>query len=842
MADFPTIKICLMGAGSQGKSALVLQFITGEFLTDYDPTIEDTYSKTITVNDQTALIEILDTAGQEVFWSMQDQWIRESEVFLLVFSITSRDGFRTTDLLRNKIFEQKPKDIPIVLVGTCADLSAERLVSRDQAQQKATRYNCEYMEVSSFTRDNLNELFDMIVPLYNTYKSGGDNLIHDELKQQQQSKPCLCCGNEEDDDFDETEDPLIHKISGNNHRIQFFKASELPPDAIPTPILSLKNFRIARHFYPTRFLWAGLHGLFVPIVVFLQTCIFITYSERTPTGLYPDDLPYGDSKQTLLWDYLGMVVGRKPGQDPECKKNKRWFLRQTTGQNLKRVVFTIVICAIFVVCCYNITFVNDDQVQVSLLESAGPFVLFWCVWFLLSIWIGYERKLKPHIPALSRLRSLALFFGAEFSHQSSVYKFIRAFESSRTNNRWKLNKPRTLLVIILGALYAMMPGITRLTFGDASEEGNKHSFFSQNGNYIVEIGALLVNFVLISTFIYCVEIQYKKQFDNIRTWMSDLTNLLDKPDDEHNAFKKQKDQTLIVIPSRGSAFSKDLFLSLTRRQNALGWLEIRSFLGVQSQILFGEQELPTLWMVLATCLLALFCFYRTFFYAGNPLESILFNGLAILTIIGLIALVRILITAYKFEGLQMMQEKLIAEQKFFMRCNRPYDDIVDSHAIGILEFNKSHEVTDIHDNPLHDVEQKTDTDVAENESGALEMARVTSKSKSQVVKLKFDDTYPEHKDSMDPDEDEPFLKKDKNVNFAEGDTLTVVKNKVTKMEDVDRYGANVSFVEDILVLIKKKDIYPRLFKLKLNSVLSKIVAVVVLLVIVTLFRLVVDEM
>eukprot|EP01083_Nonionella_stella_P208119 755507_1 len=161
--EIQTMKICLLGAEAQGKSALVYQFITGQFLADYDPTIEEIYQKTIWFHDQTALIEILDTAGQEVYWSMQSQWILESEIFLLVFSITSLDGFKTTDELRKQIFKQKPKDTLIILVGTCADLSVERVVSRDQAQQKARQYKCKYVEVSSFTGDNVNELFEMVV-------------------------------------------------------------------------------------------------------------------------------------------------------------------------------------------------------------------------------------------------------------------------------------------------------------------------------------------------------------------------------------------------------------------------------------------------------------------------------------------------------------------------------------------------------------------------------------------------------------------------------------------------------------------------------------------------------
>ena len=179
------------------------------------------------------------------------------------------------------------------------------------------------------------------------------------------------------------------------------------------------------------------------------------------------------------------------------------------------------------------------------------------------------------------LRSLTLFFGEDFSHRSSVYKFVRAYEQSRTNNRWKLNKPRTAITICLGILYASIPGVTRLIVGDKP-------FFSTK-YILVQVGALIVNFVMITSIIYCVEIQYKKQFDNYKSWMTDLTMLLNKSEEEDDPFLTKKNEEIVDIPTKGTALSKDLFISLTRRQNALGWLEIRSFLACQGSVLFGEQ-------------------------------------------------------------------------------------------------------------------------------------------------------------------------------------------------------------------------------------------------------------
>lgn len=49
--------------GGVGKSALTVQFIRNVFVSTYDPTIEDTYRKTIVIDGQKCLVEVLDTAG-----------------------------------------------------------------------------------------------------------------------------------------------------------------------------------------------------------------------------------------------------------------------------------------------------------------------------------------------------------------------------------------------------------------------------------------------------------------------------------------------------------------------------------------------------------------------------------------------------------------------------------------------------------------------------------------------------------------------------------------------------------------------------------------------------------
>ena len=55
-----------MSAGGVGKSALTIQLIQNHFVDEYDPTIEDSYRKQVVIDGETCLLDILDTAGQEV--------------------------------------------------------------------------------------------------------------------------------------------------------------------------------------------------------------------------------------------------------------------------------------------------------------------------------------------------------------------------------------------------------------------------------------------------------------------------------------------------------------------------------------------------------------------------------------------------------------------------------------------------------------------------------------------------------------------------------------------------------------------------------------------------------
>lgn len=87
-------KVIMVGSGGVGKSALTLQFMYDEFVEDYEPTKADSYRKKVVLDGEEVQIDILDTAGQEDYAAIRDNYFRSGEGFLCVFSITEDDSFQ----------------------------------------------------------------------------------------------------------------------------------------------------------------------------------------------------------------------------------------------------------------------------------------------------------------------------------------------------------------------------------------------------------------------------------------------------------------------------------------------------------------------------------------------------------------------------------------------------------------------------------------------------------------------------------------------------------------------------------------------------------------------------
>eukprot|EP00211_Chloroparvula_japonica_P016499 CAMPEP_0119132972 /NCGR_PEP_ID=MMETSP1310-20130426/12721_1 /TAXON_ID=464262 /ORGANISM="Genus nov. species nov., Strain RCC2339" /LENGTH=189 /DNA_ID=CAMNT_0007123641 /DNA_START=104 /DNA_END=673 /DNA_ORIENTATION=- len=160
----PLHKVIIVGAGGVGKSALTLQYMYGDFVEEYDPTSADSYRKKITIDEEDMNLDILDTAGQEEYAAMRDNYYRTGEGFICVYSVTLESSFKSVNEFREAILRVTEREsVPFVLVGNKVDLEDQREVSKDKGEALAKKFECDFVETSAKTNQNVDKAFQSIV-------------------------------------------------------------------------------------------------------------------------------------------------------------------------------------------------------------------------------------------------------------------------------------------------------------------------------------------------------------------------------------------------------------------------------------------------------------------------------------------------------------------------------------------------------------------------------------------------------------------------------------------------------------------------------------------------------
>lgn len=159
-------RIVVVGAGAVGKSCLTLKYVQKVFVDVYNPTVEDSYRKQELVDDEPAMLDILDTAGQEEYSSVRDHYMKTGQGFICVYSITSRSTFDSVLKYRELIQRVKDADdVPMILVGNKSDLEAYREIERSEGEALARKYRVPFMETSAKDGRNVDAVFLELVRL-----------------------------------------------------------------------------------------------------------------------------------------------------------------------------------------------------------------------------------------------------------------------------------------------------------------------------------------------------------------------------------------------------------------------------------------------------------------------------------------------------------------------------------------------------------------------------------------------------------------------------------------------------------------------------------------------------
>jgi small GTP-binding protein len=161
------IEIVILGAGSVGKSAISIQHINNHFVDSYEPTIEDDFSKDVTLNNQNYHITIHDTAGNDSFTQIVQQHIQNSQAFILVYALNDRLSFEQIDEFYKLIKRNKENQkYSILLLGNKCDLESQIKIPIQTGEDKANQMGAKFFQCSALSNKNIREAFEIVLQDY----------------------------------------------------------------------------------------------------------------------------------------------------------------------------------------------------------------------------------------------------------------------------------------------------------------------------------------------------------------------------------------------------------------------------------------------------------------------------------------------------------------------------------------------------------------------------------------------------------------------------------------------------------------------------------------------------
>ncbi len=174
------MKVCLLGDGAVGKTALRERYLGKQFSSGYVMTIGADFAVKKTEIDresesgpQTVKFQIWDLAGQPRFNSVRELYYKGSHGGLLVFDITRRDSFTNLSAWIEELYKNSGRgNMPIALLGNKVDLrdetenpvTAEEVTEFIEVIKKKYDMGFEvpYLETSAKTGKNVDQSFNIL--------------------------------------------------------------------------------------------------------------------------------------------------------------------------------------------------------------------------------------------------------------------------------------------------------------------------------------------------------------------------------------------------------------------------------------------------------------------------------------------------------------------------------------------------------------------------------------------------------------------------------------------------------------------------------------------------------
>jgi small GTP-binding protein len=161
----PHYKVVLLGDSGVGKTAIVERIAEDIFPKTHVPTVGAQFiSLEVQIGDQFFILELWDTAGQEVFRSLAGFYARDAKGAFVLYDIANKESFTNVPKWLSFVTDHSPS-AKIILFGNKIDLADDREVAKADGEALAAEKGLIFFEGSAKTSENVRDAFERMTEL-----------------------------------------------------------------------------------------------------------------------------------------------------------------------------------------------------------------------------------------------------------------------------------------------------------------------------------------------------------------------------------------------------------------------------------------------------------------------------------------------------------------------------------------------------------------------------------------------------------------------------------------------------------------------------------------------------
>ena len=184
----------LLGDSTVGKTCFLIRYTDEDFKDTLFTIGIDSKIQNLKKNNRNITLKIYDTAGQERYRSIVQNYYKGADGIILMYDITNKNSFESIEQWINNIKESSNyENIGLVVVGNKCDLENNRVVKKEEKELLEKKIEMKIIEASAKLDINVKESFNLLIDKMIEKKSNKFSLSNTIKIKNEDKKTGDCC-------------------------------------------------------------------------------------------------------------------------------------------------------------------------------------------------------------------------------------------------------------------------------------------------------------------------------------------------------------------------------------------------------------------------------------------------------------------------------------------------------------------------------------------------------------------------------------------------------------------------------------------------------------------------